>query len=343
MHEDAGALRDPRHFGNASLMRVRLLTLSLLFAAGCASADVLAPARTVTDPARAQIVTSDLTRFWAAYDGGGKVGSKSAFQRGYLDRASPGLKQYMSAASLTAASITQMIAVFPNYFASIRANRRALATDDVILARIRSNYGVIKSLYPPAVFPPLTLLVGRFSTGGTTLPSGMLIGAEFYSSSTETPLDELGQFQRDNVKVMDSIPIVVAHEHAHILQEHAGGIFQHTNRTLLEQALLEGGADFVGEVSSGSNGNKRLWSFGIPNEAALWAEFQRSMHGRDYRRWLYNQVTATSDRPGDLGYFIGYRIVEAFYLKQSDKAAALRDIIEIRDADDFLARSAYAP
>ena len=69
------------------------------------------------------------------------------------------------------------------------------------------------------------------------------------------------------------------------------------------------------------------------------------MHGTDLTQWLYNQgsSTATADRPGDLGYFIGYRIAEAYYSKQADKIAALRDIIEIRNADDFLTRSGYSP
>src|SRR4051812_13657994 len=78
-------------------------------------------------------------------------------------------------------------------------------------------------------------------------------------------------------------------------------------------------------------------------EPSLWDDFKNEMHGTDVSRWLYNQgtSTATPTRPGDLGYFIGYRIVEAYYQKQSDKVAALRDIIEIRDADAFLAASGY--
>jgi hypothetical protein len=125
----------------------------------------------------------------------------------------------------------------------------------------------------------------------------------------------------------------------------AGGVLSHANKNLLEQSLIEGGADFVGERSSGGNINGRLWSFAIPNEHSLWQEFTAAMHGTDVSQWLYNQgsSTATSTRPGDLGYFIGYRIAEAYYLKQADKTAALRDIIEMKDADDFLARSGYSP
>ena len=50
-------------------------------------------------------------------------------------------------------------------------------------------------------------------------------------------------------------------------------------------------------------------------------------------------------RPNDLGYFIGYRIAQAYYQRASDKSQAVRDIIAAcrGDARDFLARSGYAP
>jgi hypothetical protein len=67
------------------------------------------------------------------------------------------------------------------------------------------------------------------------------------------------------------------------------------------------------------------------------------MNGQDVSRWLYNRVTATADRPGDLGYFIGYRISKAYYAAP-DKAAAIRDIIQVKaGAPALLARSAYNP
>jgi hypothetical protein len=333
-------------------LEFRSLIFVLSLAAACGGSDASTPTSPAshtpppTDPAAAQIITSDLLHFWDAYDAGGKSGSTSAFQSRYLDAASSGLADFIASRSVTAASLTQMVSFAPKYFASIRATNLALATDNTIASRLRANFATIKSLYPPAVFPPVTLLVGRFSTGGTTSTSGMLIGSEFYSISANTPLDELQQFQRDNVKNADSLPLIVAHEHAHVLQQNTpSGLFTHSNRNLLEQALIEGGADFIGERSSGGNVNGRLWAFAIPHEAALWQEFKTAMHGTDVSRWLYNQgsSSATADHPGDLGYFIGYRIAEAYYAKQADKVAALRDIIEIRNADDFLTRSGYSP
>jgi hypothetical protein len=330
--------------------RFALKLAVFLILAACGGSESTAPNSgegpgLVTDPAAAQIVTTDLAHFWAAYDAGGKNGSTAEFQSKYLDIASAGLRDFIQSRNITAASLTQMVAADPRYFASIRSSNLAFATDNSLAQRIRANFATIKSLYPAAVFPPVTLLIGRFSSGGTTSSNGMLIGTEFYSMTAGTPLDELGTFQRTNVKSADSLPIIVSHEHAHILQALANGVFSHSNKNLLEQSLMEGGADFVGERSSGGNINAWLWPIALPMESALWAEFKSAMHGTDVSRWLYNQgsSTATPARPGDLGYFIGYRIAQAYYMKQADKTSALRDIIEMKDADAFLAASGYAP
>ena len=119
--------------------------------------------------------------------------------------------------------------------------------------------------------------------------------------------------------------------------------FNRNNRTLLETTLIEGGADFIAELTAGAHSNARLAAWATPREAALWAEFQTQMNGTDISRWLYNQGTATPDRPGDIGYFIGRRICQAYYDRQTDKAKAVRDILSITDANAFLTASNYSP
>jgi hypothetical protein len=316
-----------------------LLVLALL---GCGDAPTLPDAG--GDPATAEIVTSDLTNFWAAYDQGGSTGNASIFQREYLDKASPGLRDFIARRSLTAQSLATMVTTYRKYFSAIRARNLQFVGNSAAVERARTGFRKIKELYPAAVFPPVTLLIGRFSTGGTTSAGGMLIGSEFYSIGSDTPLDELGAFQRDNVMSPDSLHLIIAHEHVHILQAYApASIFQHPSKTLLEQSLLEGSADFVGWLVTGGNINARLWSWALPREGALWKEFSAEMHGIDVSRWLYNQLSGTTERPGDLGYFIGYRIAESYYARAADKPAALREIIEMADSDAFLTKSGYAP
>jgi len=318
--------------------------LAVLAIVACSGPGVVAP-DAPTDPVGAVFVTSDIPRFWAAYDAGSTA---SAFQALYLDGASAGLADFVGLRNVTGASLASMVRAYPRYFADIRANTMRLAGDAPLQARIREGYRRIEDLYTAAVFPPITFLIGRFSTGGTTSRNGLLIGLEFYSLGVSTPREELTAFHLDNVRSLDGLPTSVAHEHTHILQARAGGVMTHSNKTLLEQSLMEGGADFIGELASGGNINARLCGYAIPREAALWTEFRAAMNGTDVSRWLYNQGGAShggaaGDRPGDLGYFIGYRIAEAYYTRTADKRAAVRGIIEMRDAAQFLAASGYAP
>jgi hypothetical protein len=49
----------------------------------------------------------------------------------------------------------------------------------------------------------------------------------------------------DRRRVVGTFLCIVAHEHAHVLQAEAAGVFAHSNKNLLELSLLEGGADFI--------------------------------------------------------------------------------------------------
>ena len=47
--------------------------------------------------------------------------------------------------------------------------------------------------------------------------------------------------------------------------------------------------------------------------------------------------------PGDLGYWVGYRIVKAYYARARDKHAALKAIFAMKDPKAFLAESGWRP
>jgi hypothetical protein len=251
------------------------------------------------------------------------------------------LKGFARAKGLTAANLAATVQRYPRYYANIRPNTLRLSGDEALLDRIRENYRRIGALYPESVFPPLTFILGRFTNGGTVAAEGMMIGAEFYGVGPGTPLDELPRFPREVVQPLDAIPVIVAHEHVHVLQLRAGGVWTGSKQTLLELALMEGSADFVSGLVAGTHSNADLWAYAILHEGEIWEEFRHAMYGTDIGQWLYNRASATGERPGDLGYFVGYRIAEAYYARASDKRSALRDIIEMKNAAAFLAASGY--
>lgn len=322
------------------LLRSLALAAAVALLAACAS-DGVAPVYENGDPAAAEIVTSDLVNFWQAIDARIGTGSTLAFQRQYLDRGSPGLEEFAGRRGVTADRLAAMVDTRPRYVAGLRASMLEIATGTAMKARLHRDFARFEQLYPEAVFPPVTLLVGRFSSGGTIGRTGVLIGSEFYTADATTPLDELGYFERTNVRLVDSLPFIVVHELVHIQQAQAGS--RASQGTLLEQALMEGSADFVGELVSGGFVNGHIHEWALPHEAEVWADFRTAMNGTDVSLWLYNQGSGRTVRPGDLGYFVGYRIAKSYYDRQANKRAALRAIIRTRDAAAFLAASGYDP
>ncbi len=86
-----------------------------------------------------------------------------------------------------------------------------------------------------------------------------------------------------------------------------------------------------------------LHRWAVGREAAVERDFLAEKDGKaNGLRWVYNQL-GTADWPGDLGYWVGYRIVKSYYNRAPDKAAALKAIIGMRDPAAFLAESGWTP
>ena len=65
------------------------------------------------------------------------------------------------------------------------------------------------------------------------------------------------------------------------------------------------------------------------------------MHQEAHEGWLYGGQP--EGWPADLGYFVGYRICQAYYESSDDKAAAVRALLLNTDGAELLAQSGYAP
>src|SRR5262249_38212949 len=158
---------------------------------------------------------------------------------------------------------------------------------------IRASLRKLKSLYDDAVFPNVYFLIGCMSSGGTTADAGLLIGAEMYGRTADTPEEELDDWFKQVSKPVELIPHIVAHELVHYQQKYPKG-----ERTLLQASIKEGSADFIAELISGKHINTHLHDYANPRERELWAEFKRGMDGTDMSNWLY-QGESSKDRPAD--------------------------------------------
>ena len=320
--------------------RYSLLALLLLAACGDGTGPSVAVART---PAAAVFVTDDADRYFRAYDAGGRSGSTTVFQTRYLDSATVGLQDMVRSRSITAASLAQVALAYPRYLDAVGAWWRSAGNQRAVFETVRANYARLATLYPDAVFPPVTILVGRYSTGGTIGNSGLLIGLEFFGVDAAAPTTELGVFARNNQKSWQrDLPTLIAHEHTHFLSSRAGSTATRSGAPLLSVALSEGIAEFIGELASGQPTFLAFYREWQSRELEFWQAFDREKGGTDLSRWLYNQGQTAANWPGDLGYFMGYRIAQAYYAKATDKTQAVRELIALRDPAALLTQSGYA-
>jgi hypothetical protein len=144
------------------------------------------------DPDAVKFVTSDIDHFWRAFDLAGKEPDRTKkiqiYQTEYLDKGSPGLKDFIRLRIKNAETLTDVTMKMPGFYAAARPSSLRLATME---KKLRKSFRNFKKIYPDAVFPDVYFLIGISNTGGTTGPSGLLIGAEMYSRSAQTPINEL--------------------------------------------------------------------------------------------------------------------------------------------------------
>lgn len=292
-----------------------------------------------SDPDEVRLVTTDIDHFWLAYDlSEGKTTEEkiNIFESEYFAKGSIGLKDFIDARIESAEGLVEVIEARPRYYASIReSSNRVLELTD----QIRGYMHHWKQLYDKAVFPDVYFLIGKMTSGGTTSSNGLLIGTEISCRTDDLPTDELNEWYLEVLRPVEDIPYIVIHELMHTQQSYDYG-----DNTLLGQSINEGAADFLGELATGKHINPHLHVFGDAHETELWISFSKDMLQNNFDNWLYNGGRSTAERPADLGYYVGYKICEAYYEKTTDDKAAIEDILSIKNSPDalrFLKDSGY--
>jgi len=287
-----------------------------------AGAGVAAPAGAV----RPVIHIEDVERFYRIYDTAAGHPDAERLQHDYLDPGSPGLHKFAQLRNISGKTIAAALAAHPETYARAR---RCLAVLPRVRRRLQIALAKLARLYPPAAFPPITIAVGRGRPVGVTEGTGVMIGLEALCAT-----DWL------NPDVEERFVHVIAHEYGHVEQLRAIADDEHP--TVLQGSLVEGGAELVAELISGEVAYSQLASWGRGREREVETAFLADAEKSDLSDWLYNGH-GTPQRPGDLGYWVGYRIVKAYYQRAGDKRRALREILEITDPKAFLARSGWYP
>ena len=134
----------------------------------------------------------------------------------------------------------------------------------------------------------------------------------------------------------DRLVHLVAHEYAHVEQPEGG------SETVLVQSLKEGVAELIAELISGSIANSHLPIWVKGREVAIGEAFLAAKDSTKLSAWLYAGV-GTPEKPGDLGYWVGYRIAKSYYGRARNKREAIRTLLLLADPDAILRDSGWRP
>lgn len=287
-------------------------------------------AAAVAEPSRALgpiIRIEDVARFYKLYDAEKGHPTAEQLQKDYLDPGSDGLHRLAELRHVTGAAIAASIAKNPQLFANAK---RCMAVLPKVRERLHTVFKHLRRLYPQAQFPPVTIAISRGKPVGVADSSGVMIGLELLCATDWM-----------NPNVEDRFVHVIAHEYVHVQQALAAPAFyDNPNPTVLEESLIEGAGEFVAELISGQTSYANLGAPAKGREKEVESGFAADESNSDLSKWLYN---GTLTQPGDLGYWVGYRIVKSYYQHAAEKRQALRDIIQMHDAKAFLSKSAWYP
>jgi hypothetical protein len=287
-----------------------------------------------TDPLKAKLVTTDIKNFWKAYDLAQKdtANRLKIYKQYYVDQGSLGLQDYFAYKVIHMKNFVKGHDKKPKFYAAIRKNT---FTVDKQKPQMTASFVKLKELYPQAKFPDVYFVIGAFSSGGTSSDNGLLIGLDQAVRSPDIPVDELNLWENNNFGKLDYLPNLVAHELIHFNQNGMLG----GDTTLLRSVLVEGMADFLGELISGRTANERLHVWARGHEKQIWADFEKEMYLNRGYNWIANSNQETADKPADLGYWVGYQICKGYYDNSPDKKQAVYDMLNIKDYKAFYEKS----
>jgi hypothetical protein len=291
------------------------------------------------------IINVDITNFWNAYD---KISTTqdSVLQYKYLDslylkKGSAGLEGIRQARNYTPEDYISAINNYPKFWASIKKNT---LQSDKIGSELEKGIEKLKALYPELKPAKIYLTIGAFRTGGTTIDSLVLIGAEISMADSKTVTSEFPESLSHlkthfNTNPKDHLVFLNLHEYIHTQQNPQ--VFN-----ILSLTIYEGVAEFIAEKALDSPTPNPQIGFGKKNANRIREVFENEMfYFNNLGKWL-NSNSQNEFGMRDLGYYVGYQICENYYNQTENKLNAIKTMIELdytneAEIENFLIKSNY--
>lgn len=284
-----------------------------------------------SNPEEARLVFTDVEHFVEAWQSlEEKTDTLNVIQELYIDRATPGLNEYINRFGLDAASIQMAIRKYPEKYSKIASFLETMETWQPEYTLLMKEFNKVLS---NAMFAPTYLLVADYKGIGQASRFGQLVSVEKRLSTD-----------------LKSLKNTIVHELTHFQQAMTMGIERYTGiytkkDNMLDVILREGGADFITHslVRKNVEAFTKLNNY-MAKELHWWKKFLKDLETDDEDFWV--NVSFNDNNKGNpiqLGYAVGFKIVESYYNRMDDKQRALQDILDIGDARAFFKASDYQP
>ncbi|MBC8882432.1 hypothetical protein H9X57_00360 [Flavobacterium piscinae] len=277
---------------------------------------------------QSEISTVDIRNFWNAYNlletARTKADSVLIFQTEYFNKATQANKKFIKLRKFTAEEVVNVIQRYPLYFSSIKDNSNKI---DSQVEEINKYLSKLAEILPGFSPPKICFAFGCLRTGGTVSKNTILVGTEMITADSTSIFDELSPWLKSVVSKTGDITPLIIHEAVHTYQKNK------YTKDLPSTIIKEGFAEFVTCNLLMLDNNPVLHSYGNKNECSLWKSFISDFKNgiTDYSDWVYGGST-DENRPADLGYYIGLKIIEEYYLNSTDKSEALE---YLSDCDNY--------
>lgn len=274
-----------------------------------------------------KVDTTAIAQFWHHFDSFLQDTTSNPFTD-YLNHLAPGLKSFSPYPLGDSSRLKKTVTKELSYYKAVRPFTNHVGKS---IPAMKAYCVAFSEIFPDCTAPDVYLVVGRANSGGSVNSEGVMIGAEMYSENRDsTSYGFVSMSQAEMPDIFLRCLVYYNNKPAY------------TGYTLLRQSVMEGTTEFLSGIVS-ERARQRLdtlpaFKYGNANEEKIAREFWMARNETDFSQWLYNREAR---RPANLGTFIGYKIVEAYYQNHPDKKKAVDEILKINDFEKFVKISGY--
>ena len=265
----------------------------------------------------------------------------------YFENGSEGMKAWIKRYDVNPKTIRAALKYFPSYYDYLSNLDTVLISYE---GKISKGLNGLKKLYPSEFIhiPPVYYFI-LFSGGGSVEMTANMISIDYFGLHDNLDKSEFdrigGLFPEGKLSLInvEQIPQVAIHETAHLLQSYMQGEHDYSSiytdkykQTILAYAIREGGADFLTYCGAGIVDSTK-WAYGEKHEKELWKAMEPILndHIDNHPGWFSGKSAEHPDWPFQIGYYMGFKIVEYYYNTSENKKNALTLILNSNQQEDF--------